>query len=52
MAHLGRLGFYVIQSLFTGTIAKVANLIAIVIGATASRTGSRCEKALAGVALT
>ena len=38
-------GFTAIQSLFTGTIAKVASLVAIVIGgATASRTANLEQK--------
>ncbi len=44
-------GFTAIQSLFTGTIAKVASLVAIVIGGYGFAHGEpRAKKALAGVA--
>src|SRR5258708_9066991 len=44
-------GFTAIQSLFTGTIAKVASLVAIVIGGYGFPHGEpRPNKALAGVA--
>ncbi len=44
-------GFTVIQSLFTGTIAKVASLVAIVIGGYGFAHGEPgAKKALAGVA--
>jgi type IV secretion system protein VirB2 len=45
-------GFNAIQSLFTGTIAKVASLVAIVIGGYGFAHGEPgAKKALAGVAL-
>jgi type IV secretion system protein VirB2 len=44
-------GFNAIQSLFTGTIAKVASLVAIVIGGYSFAHGEPgAKKALAGVA--
>ena len=44
-------GFSAMQNLFTGTVAKVASLIAIVIGGTSSPTVNRGRKRrLAGVA--
>jgi len=44
-------GFNAIQSLFTGTIAKVASLVAIVIGGYGFAQGEAgAKKALAGVA--
>jgi type IV secretory pathway VirB2 component (pilin) len=44
-------GFNAIQALFTGTIAKVASLVAIVIGGYGFAHGEPCaKKALAGVA--
>jgi type IV secretion system protein VirB2 len=44
-------GFNAIQSLFTGTIAKVASLVAIVIGGCGFAHGEPgAKKALAGVA--
>ena len=44
-------GFNAIQSLFTGTIAKVASLVAIVIGGYGFAHGEPgAKKALAGVA--
>src|ERR1700677_2010110 len=44
-------GFNAIQGLFTGTIAKVASLVAIVIGGYGFAPGeTRAKKALAGVA--
>jgi type IV secretory pathway VirB2 component (pilin) len=44
-------GFNAIQALFTGTIAKVASLVAIVIGGYGFAHGEpRAKKALAGVA--
>ena len=39
-------GFNAIQSLFTGTIAKVASLVAIVTSATASPTANPAPKRL------
>lgn len=45
-------GFTAIQSLFTGTIAKVASLVAIVIGGYSFAHGEPgAKKALAGVAV-
>ena len=44
-------GFTALQTLFTGTVAKVASLIAIVIGGYQFAHGEPgCKKALAGVA--
>src|ERR1700736_3452375 len=43
-------GFNAIQGLFTGTIAKVASLVAIVIGGYGFAHGESAKKALAGVA--
>jgi len=37
-------GFTAMQTLFTGTIAKVASLIAIVVGATSLHTESQAQK--------
>src|SRR5437016_845148 len=39
-------GFQALQNLFTGTVAKVASLIAIVIGDISSPTESRARKGL------
>jgi type IV secretory pathway VirB2 component (pilin) len=54
LAHCGSpfdTGFTAIQSLFTGTIAKVASLVAIVIGGYGFAHGEPgAKKALAGVA--